>query len=99
MTKQFHDFQFQGWKRNPEGRSTRVDDNGPLVAQLRKVQTHGFPEAAFDPIADIGASQSARSGESNASTLRLILPQVERGEVGAGVAFASIVDKPEVAGS
>jgi hypothetical protein len=99
MPKQFHDLLFQSRKWHFEGRAAGVDDNRPLGTQLREVQTHGFPEAAFDQVTDVGAAQSTRRRETDARTLGFVLPQVKGGEVSTGIALTSIVDKSEVAGS
>jgi hypothetical protein len=63
------------------------------------VQTHGFSEAAFDQVADIGAAQGARGREADARLLSILLPQVESSKVRTGVSLTSVVDESEIAGS
>src|SRR5260370_40057065 len=99
MSKQFHDFLFQSRKCHFEGRAAGVDDNRPLGTQLREVQTHGFPEAAFDQITDIGAAQSPWSREADARAPGFVLPQVEGSEVSTRIPLTRVGDKSEIAGS
>jgi hypothetical protein len=99
MSKEFRDLPFQGRKRRFQGRPAGVDDNRPIWVQLRKVQTHGFTEAALDQVADVGTSQCPRGGKTDACAFCFVLPQIKGSEMSTRVALACVVDKSEIAGS
>jgi hypothetical protein len=98
MTEKLGDFLFEGWKRDRQGRAAGVDDNRPIGTQFPEVQAHGFAKAALDPVAEVGASERAWSGESDARATGAGLRKIKRGKVSAGVALAGVIDFSEVGG-
>jgi hypothetical protein len=83
VPEKFPDFAFQLGKGDRQRRAAGIDDNGPLLTQFIEVQTHGFAEAAFNTIAQYGASERTWSGEADAGACGARLRERERGKVSA----------------
>jgi hypothetical protein len=88
---------FQVREGKVQGRPAGIDDNRPRRAQFREVQTHRFPEPAFDAVANDGAPQRARRSE--ADTRSFGSSEIKSRKVRASVSLAAIVDVSEIAGS
>lgn len=99
MPEEFLDCAFQDWKGDRQRRAAGIDDNGPLLTQFIEVQTHGFPEAALNAIAQYGASERTWGSEADAGACGARLRDKERGKVSAGIAIAGVIDFSKFAGS
>ena len=80
-----------------QGFATRVDDYGPLRAQLLEVKAHGLADAPLDPVAHHGFSQRARHREADPRPRRSsLLAQAESRKERPRKSRAFVINSPEI---
>ena len=77
----------------------RIDDDGPLRAQLIQMQADGLADAPFDAVTHDGLAERARHGKADLRTRRLGFAHAESGEQGTREAGPVVVDPAEILGS
>ncbi len=73
-----------------------IDDDGPLGFQPIEAQADGLADAPPDAVTHHGLAEGAGNGEPDARAIWLRRAQAERGEQGAGVPGALIIDSSEI---
>ena len=82
--------------RSIEGFAPRIDDYGPLGAQLIQMEADSLANAPFDAVADHGFTKGARSSEADTRPIGLRLADAERREKRARETGTLIVNSSEV---
>lgn len=59
--------------RGIEGFAPRIDDDGPLWAQLIQAEAHRLPDPPLDAVSHHGFAEGARAGEADMGAVRLRL--------------------------
>ena len=82
--------------RSIEGLAPRIDDDGPLWAQLIQVEAHGLADAPLDAIAHHGFAERARAGEADTRPVGFEFANAESREEGARESGTLVVNSAEV---
>ncbi|MEO8595796.1 MAG: hypothetical protein ABI759_20920 [Candidatus Solibacter sp.] len=64
-------------RRSVEGLAARIDDNGPLWAQLIELEAHGLSYPSLDAVSHHGFAEGAGAGKTNVRPVRLLLADTE----------------------
>jgi hypothetical protein len=76
--------------------AARIDDDGPLGAQLIEVQADGLADAPFDAVAQHCFAECAGGGEPDVRSARLRFAYTERREQGTGETGSVVIDASEI---
>lgn len=82
--------------RSVEGLAPRIDDDGPLGAQLTEVKADGLAEAPLDAIAYHRFSDGARQGKPDSRSIGRRFANAESREEGARESGTSVVNPAEI---
>jgi hypothetical protein len=66
------------------GFAPRIDDDGPLWAQLIQLEAYRLPDPSLDAISHHGFAEGARAGEANMRSLKLRFPDTKCRKHGPG---------------
>jgi len=82
--------------RSIEGFATRIDDDGPLGAQLTEVEADSLTEAPLDAITHHRFSDGARHGKPDSRTIGCRFAKAESCEEGPRESGTSVVNPAEI---
>ena len=82
--------------RSIEGFAPRIDDDGPLGAQLTEVEADGLAQAPLDTIAYHRFSNGARHGKPDSRSIGRRFANAESREEGARESGTSVVNPAEI---
>ena len=85
--------------RSIEGFAPRIDDDGPLWAQLTEVEAHRLSDPSLDAVSHHGFAEGARAGEADPRPLRLLFANAECRKEGAGEPGTLVIYPAEVFGT
>ena len=85
--------------RSIEGFPPRIDDDGPLWAQLIEMQAHGLADPSLDAISHHCFAEGARTGEADMGTFRLRFADTKCRKQGPGEAGTLVIYSAEVFGT
>lgn len=95
--KQTFHFPLQVGQGCIQGFAARIDDYGPLRAQLLEVKAHRLADAPFDPVANHGFSQRARHREADSRpSRRPLLLKAESRKERPRNSRAFVINSPEI---
>ena len=92
-------FPVQICHRSIEGFAPRIDDDGPLWAQLTKVEADRLTDASLDAVSHHGFAEGARAGEADMRPLQLRFANTKGRKEGSGELGALVIYPAEVFGT
>jgi hypothetical protein len=97
--KKTFDFAVKFRYRCIEGFAPRIDDDGPLWAQLAELEAYSLANPSLNPISHDGLAECAGAGETNVRSFELRFPDTECRKEGAGKPGTLVVDSTEIFGT
>lgn len=95
--KQTFHFPLQFRQGGIQGFATRIDDYGPLRAQLLEVKAHGLADAPLDPVAHHGFSERTRHGKADSRPgRRPLFVQAKSRKERPRKSRAFVINSPEI---
>ena len=85
--------------RSIEGFPPRIDDDGPLWAQLIQMQADGLADPSLDAISHHCFAEGARAGEADMGTFRLRFANAKCRKQGSGEPGSLVIYPAEVFGT
>ena len=85
--------------RSIEGFAPRIDDDGPLWAQLIQVEAHGLADPSLDAVSHHGFAEGARAGEADMRPIRLRFAHTKCRKEGPGEPGTLVINSAEVFGT
>jgi hypothetical protein len=85
--------------RSIEHFASRIDDDGPLWAQLTKVEAHRLADPSLDAISHHGFAEGARAGEADMRPLQLRFANTKCRKEGSGEPGTLVIYPAEVFGT
>ena len=82
-----------------EGFAPRIDDDGPLWAQLIQLEAYGLADPPLDAISHHGFAEGARAGEANMRSLRLRFADTESRKQRSGEPGTLVINPAEIFGT